>query len=219
MTEELELPPAYTASPNIREGETTLELGPRRPFQQPAAAPGRHQPLFPPQSWGMTSPQFTGGSNWSSFPGHLHRSGLAPPPQHPVQRSQSTRIRPPNAVSDFARDFYAVGADDSGLYGGSSSQYQNGSAGTSPTSPSTNYPASPASPGYAPPHSLSPNSGKSGAHPSSSSNDVPDDGRPTDRPVPGHPLLRHGRVLVYPNGFECQKCEYNVCVSACGGEE
>ena len=30
LTEELELPPAYTASPNIYEGETTLELGPRK---------------------------------------------------------------------------------------------------------------------------------------------------------------------------------------------
>ncbi|TBU24172.1 hypothetical protein BD311DRAFT_766962 [Dichomitus squalens] len=194
-----ELPPAYTATPNVREGETTLELGPRRPFQQPVATPSRHQAQFPPPTWGMTSPQLTGGSSWSSFPGNVHRSGFAPPPQHPVQRSQTTRLRPlsspdvaSNAVSDFARDFYAAGPDDGGLFGGSSSQYQSRSAGASPTSPSA---SSPANPGFAP-----------ALHSSSSSNDVADDGRPTDRPVPGHPLLRHGKVLVYPNGFECQKC-------------
>ena len=38
-------------------------------------------------------------------------------------------------------------------------------------------------------------------------NGVSDDGPPTDRPVPGYPLMRHGKVLVNPNGYECHKCE------------
>jgi hypothetical protein len=36
--------------------------------------------------------------------------------------------------------------------------------------------------------------------------DVPDDGRPTQVPTPGHLLLLNGRLLVYPSRFECQKC-------------
>jgi hypothetical protein len=35
----------------------------------------------------------------------------------------------------------------------------------------------------------------------------PSDGKPTARPVPGHPLLKDNRVLVYPLGFECRKCK------------
>ena len=37
-------------------------------------------------------------------------------------------------------------------------------------------------------------------------NSVPDDGRPTRTPVPGHPLLNNGKTLVYPAGYECYKC-------------
>ena len=35
---------------------------------------------------------------------------------------------------------------------------------------------------------------------------VPDDGRPTTYPVMGHPLLNEGKVLVYPRGYQCDKC-------------
>ncbi|KAH7923701.1 hypothetical protein BV22DRAFT_1036052 [Leucogyrophana mollusca] len=38
------------------------------------------------------------------------------------------------------------------------------------------------------------------------SDDIPDDGRPTAIPVPGHPLLRNGKFLVYPSEFVCTKC-------------
>ncbi|KAJ7690885.1 hypothetical protein B0H17DRAFT_935518 [Mycena rosella] len=34
----------------------------------------------------------------------------------------------------------------------------------------------------------------------------PDDGRPTRKPVPGHPLLRTGSILVWPLHFKCAKC-------------
>jgi len=37
-------------------------------------------------------------------------------------------------------------------------------------------------------------------------NALPDDGRPTRSPVPGHPLLNNGRTLVYAAGYECDKC-------------
>lgn len=42
-------------------------------------------------------------------------------------------------------------------------------------------------------------------HPQSQ-NSIPDDGRPTRTPVPGHPLLNNGKTLVYPAGYECSKC-------------
>lgn len=189
-----ELPPAYTPSPNVYEGEATLEVGPRRPFQQPAPVPPQHTSHFPPPSWGV-SPQPTAGS-WSSFPGQQpqpvvsqYTAAYAPP-----ARPSST---PPAHASDFARDFYAAGAGDSGLYGGESSQYQHENSGASSSSSGR----------YAPPPGEPPSrSGKSSASPAS--NGVSNDGRPTERPVPGHPLLRHGKTLVYPQGFECQKCGY-----------
>jgi len=37
-------------------------------------------------------------------------------------------------------------------------------------------------------------------------NSLPDDGRPTRTPVPGHPLLSNGKTLVYTTGYECDKC-------------
>jgi len=37
-------------------------------------------------------------------------------------------------------------------------------------------------------------------------NSIPDDGRPTRTPVPGHPLLNNGKTLIYPAGYECFKC-------------
>lgn len=33
------------------------------------------------------------------------------------------------------------------------------------------------------------------------------DGYPTSTPTPGHPLLRNGRTLVYPEGYTCPKCK------------
>jgi len=44
-------------------------------------------------------------------------------------------------------------------------------------------------------------------HPPQTQNPLPDDGRPTRTPVPGHPLLNNGRTLVYTTGYECDKCE------------
>lgn len=38
------------------------------------------------------------------------------------------------------------------------------------------------------------------------------DGRPTTRPVSGHPLLNSGRLLVYPRGYTCPKCARSIHV-------
>ncbi|KAL7280668.1 LOW QUALITY PROTEIN: hypothetical protein ACG7TL_005607 [Trametes sanguinea] len=198
-----ELPPAYTPAPNVYEGEATLELGPRRPFQQPAQVPPQNHSIHRPP-W--VSPQETGSSSWSAFPGGLHRESPsiftrpAPPPVHPSLQNGGPPQLPSRPLSDFARDFYTAGADMStGVLGGPSSQYQGETHGA-PSSSSTR---------YAPPPGEPPNRSGKGAPPSPVSpadDPTSDDARPTETPVPGHPLLRHGKILVYPRDYECPKC-------------
>ena len=36
-------------------------------------------------------------------------------------------------------------------------------------------------------------------------------GYPTSTPTPGHPLLRNGRTLIYPESHRCQKCKLLCC--------
>ncbi|EPQ56084.1 hypothetical protein GLOTRDRAFT_128042 [Gloeophyllum trabeum ATCC 11539] len=180
-----EPPPAYSSAPDPWRGEATIELGPRRPFQQPPApapAPAPPAPPGPPQS------QPPPGA--SSYPGSVYRQHTGappPPPQHPHTRRRSAaggsaHTPTPAPLSDFARDFYAAGADGGGDAGtGAAAQPSQGAY----------------QPRYAPPP---------GPPPRSPGGGVPDDGRPTRTPVPGHPLLRDGRLLVYPGGYECHKC-------------
>lgn len=52
------------------------------------------------------------------------------------------------------------------------------------------------------------NSSSSPASPSMNNGSTQDTWRPTTIPTPGQPLLRNGRILVYPAGFHCPKCEY-----------
>ncbi|OCH96285.1 hypothetical protein OBBRIDRAFT_809207 [Obba rivulosa] len=195
-----ELPPAYTPAPDVVHGEATIELGPRRPFQQPPRHPQHwpQQQYLSPDAGPWLSPQAI-GSGWSEYPGQVHRhvSGGAyavPPPIHPSStggtRSAGQSPIDPRAVSDFARDFYAVGADTRGPVASSGSPY-----GTPPSPPSTGR--------YAPPPGLPPRPPpSSGSRPGG----TPDDGRPTTVPVPGHPLLRNNKLLEYPAGYECPKC-------------
>ena len=99
-----ELPPAYTAVADVTHGETSVQFGPRRPFQP---APPQPQSLYPnpytttrwqPQlpstiSSGWYRPATSGWqSSWSGYPGQLHRSSTSasmsnrpPPPRHPTQ--------------------------------------------------------------------------------------------------------------------------------------
>ncbi|KAI0642080.1 hypothetical protein C8Q79DRAFT_1121998 [Trametes meyenii] len=199
-----ELPPAYTPAPNVYEGEATIEFGPRRPFQAPVPVPPQNQPQW-------MAPQPTG--SWTSFPGSMHRESsniytrpVPPPPVHPSRRDgrpSSAPLTPPAHLSDFARDFYAAGSGaNAGVLGGPSSRYEGETPGASSSSPSNAR--------YAPPPGEPPNRGAKGAPVSPAApparDSVPDDGRPTDKPVPGHPLLRYGCTLVYPRDYECQKC-------------
>ncbi|KZT25296.1 hypothetical protein NEOLEDRAFT_1169488 [Neolentinus lepideus HHB14362 ss-1] len=223
-----EPPPAYSTTADTRHGEASVEFGPRRPFQPPpstllhppsfSANPSMpstlpyQPPAVPPPG---PFPQPTGSSG---YPGSLYRQNtgastsaslgaFAPPPQHPSSRRRvsdpstprvsrssgsSTSAAPP--VSDFARDFYAAGAGPAGAV--------DDSGPSEPRYAPPPGPPLPSSPGkYAPPPGRPP--AQSSA---STPNSVPDDGRPTRTPVPGHPLLRDGKFLVYPAGYDCHKC-------------
>lgn len=212
-----ESPPPYTPAPDIHHGETTVELGPRRPFGQaqtpsravpPLSSPWQRPPAqaqWPPASWS----QFPGGVSRTATGSSYRRTVVAPPapPQHPLSpthhRTGGSFASPaPPPASDFARDFYAAGADDGGILGGPSSQY----APPPPPPPATSPPQFAPPPGPPPGHSPDGSTPAPPANGSGAQSNIPDDGRPTIRPVPGHPLMNNGRVLVYPQGYECSKC-------------
>ncbi|KAJ7681679.1 hypothetical protein B0H17DRAFT_1138279 [Mycena rosella] len=204
-----EAPPAYTAGPNVYQGESTVEYGPSRLFQ-PAPPPLRQQPsgssyaLSPQhlQSTGWAQPQqapslwqqLTGATSqspaqssagWSSYPGHQQYAPLQQPPL-----IHAPPPPPTMHISDFARDFYAMmSVPPSGF------SDVSGTRATADTS-TAGYPPPPPSP------SLSPYQPPPGSPPPPSPAGPPDDGRPTRTPVPGHPLLHAGSMLVYPPHFE-----------------
>jgi len=225
-----ELPPAYTATPDYSQGESTVEYGPSRPFQPaPPRGGGSGRPLGTyqaPRASIWHRPQPSGWqSSWSGYPGQLQRNlttvgDRAPPPRHPSQSSSqeffpnfstshsnlhstpSAAPLPPSpqtaaATSDFARDFYASASNDTGLLGGAPYQYEAPASAVGPTN-------SAESPRPATPPRLDGGPSNNLGTPNSASQS--DDGRPTTTPVPGHPLMHNGRVLVYPAGHECSKC-------------
>ncbi|KAF9561100.1 hypothetical protein CPC08DRAFT_707669 [Agrocybe pediades] len=170
-----------------------------------------------PNNNGVT-PQHTG---WSSYPGHqqqqayrptppptsTHSTGTPshlppPPPRHPssslparsptTSTSFSTPPRPNvseqrTPSSDFARDFYAVGAADP-------SDQDLDRLPPLPPSPVTQ--TRPGVSGH----------GRTASSSSNGGGGIANDGKPTTHPVPGHPLLHEGKLLVYPKGHECEKC-------------
>ncbi|TFK60520.1 hypothetical protein BDN72DRAFT_850461 [Pluteus cervinus] len=262
-----EEPPEYTPRPDVYDGEATLEIGPRRPFQPAPQVPPPQQQYAPPPTvpqnnqapppWATSGRPSRGGglvslitslagtitsqinesreanrvtsgqgythqpipqpppppgSHWSN---QQNQSSYAPPPGPPPRPSSNPNpsLQPPppplhptstrhshsnswsdsghpKGTSDFARDFYAAGTGD----------LDGAAAGSSSGGNSSNGPFAP--PSGPPPSHLSPQ--PTGAP--SGSGGIPDDGRPTTTPVPGHPLLKDGKLLVYPTGYECEKC-------------
>ncbi|KAJ6494274.1 hypothetical protein C8R45DRAFT_1134991 [Mycena sanguinolenta] len=199
-------PPAYTTRPDVYSGETTLEYGPTRPFQpvhQPRPAPAP-QPQGPVQSlWQQLTGQFTGSSttqfppaHWSAYPGGQQQQQYAPPsnPNLPVNPQQQPQP-PTTHLSEFARDFYATTAVPPGAFSDVSGARNNSSS-------DPGYPPPPGAQQYQPPAGLPPRT----PSPARSPGGLPDDGRPTSTPVPGHPLLHNGNTLIYPPYHECHKC-------------
>ena len=182
-----ELPPAYTPAPDTRQGESTIEYGPRRPFQAPPPHPSptviHHSPFIRPTQlqtgqlptlWSRLTglaPMPTGSSGWSSIsnPQQLQPNHTASQSTSHLQVPRRPSPAPSSPASEFARDFYATGAG-----AGESEQMYDPPPGPPPSSPSL-------------------------------SASLP---QPTSVPKSGHPLLRDGKLLVYPNGFRCEKCEF-----------
>ncbi|KAH8104120.1 hypothetical protein BXZ70DRAFT_1052744 [Cristinia sonorae] len=205
-----ELPPAYTAAPDMYSGEQTVEYGPRRPFQAAPPPVVQPQPQMPgpwqtPQSTGWTGYPGQGGRVQSHVTGSSYissRPSLVPPPTHPLSAPRATSMPPmpvPTVTSEFARDFYSAGPDTSVL-GGTSEQYTAGSSSYDPP-PLPPRTASSSVSGHSRGQS---EGGTSSQHRGAAQ--ISDDGTPTTTPVPGHPLLYRGNVLVYPTGHECSKC-------------
>jgi hypothetical protein len=118
---------------------------------------------------------------------------LPPPPRHPsssvtnLTRPISTSVTPPlpprrRHSSEFARDFYAAGP----LEAVSNPDIGSGSEAGVHT------------------RSVSESRGSSSRNGAAAGNG----GRPTTTPTPGHPLLHNGKLLVYPKGYECNKCTF-----------
>ena len=108
-----------------------------------------------------------------------------------------------NATSDFARDFYAAGEGE-GLLNldsdSSSGPQRNARSPSIPPRPPVRRRSSFDVTQVA---AMAP----SQSQPSSPTRAAAtDDNRPTARPTPGHPLLRDGKILVYPKGANCSKC-------------
>jgi hypothetical protein len=190
-----ELPPAYTPSPDTTLGESTIEYGPRRSFQVPPPHPVHHshrtRPSQPPTLWSQLTGQAlipSATSSWSSYLGPLL------PPDHTgysgltTASQSSSRLQVPRPPSPSP-------AATSDLVREFYAAGTGGSARSAPTSPGM----------YAPPAGPPP--------PSSPIASSPGDNKPTSIPKPGHPLLRDGKLLVYPRGYECPKCEFNFLTS------
>ncbi|KAF8448730.1 hypothetical protein L210DRAFT_943394 [Boletus edulis BED1] len=199
-----DLPPPYTPAATI--GEETVGLGPRRPFQRP--------PLLPPSSF-HPPPDQRPRSNWplpppgSGFYAQPDPRGLAPwQTQSQYRQRQKTGGGLIGALFDTVRDIADVvsGAHDERML---AAQNANAGAYAVPYPGNINthpvYAPPPGPPGQVlqpPPPPPRPVSAPPHSPPT-----VPDDGSPTRTPVPGHPLLRDGNLLVYPRDHLCVKCK------------
>ncbi|KAJ6462755.1 hypothetical protein C8R47DRAFT_992895 [Mycena vitilis] len=201
-----EAPPAYTTRPDAYHGESTVEFGPARPFQQVPMQPPPPPPLLQPRNGGWIPQQqapslwqqLTGQSSsaqfppatWSAYPGRQQQYA-SPPQQAPPLTTH---------VSEFARDFYATTNVPPGAFSDVS-----GARNASASGSGAGYPP----PALPPPQQTAQYQPPPGAPPPSSpacAGGVPDDGRPTSTPIPGHPFLNNGTMLVYPPHHECSKC-------------
>ena len=249
---DLEEPPPYTPSASVTSGETTIEVGPSRPFQstRPSTNPQQNgasqvshgrivsSPSFPSPSSSLPlrqrpasavqhlsdsfpdivnhlstsvtntlqslsnnlSPRSTTPS-WSSYPGQNSRAVPSPlpnpnrnthnlvpppvPPRHP--QSPSAPLHPP-PLSTSTHSLPSMNSHSDfarDFYAAGSGSGENLITDTA----------------FAPPAGPPPSTRQASAAQS-----VPNDGRPTSQPQPGHPLLKDGNLLVYTKGFECRKC-------------
>ncbi|KAF8839364.1 hypothetical protein BDN67DRAFT_997302 [Paxillus ammoniavirescens] len=213
-----DLPPAYTPAADPTIGEATIQLGPRRPFQEPPRHPpsSQHAPSRP-------GPHTQQQSQWHQPPGQSYHPQSQPSwqPQPQLNQASWQTQRYPNsyggqrqggggllgALFDTVRDVVDVvsGAHDERML---AAQRANAGAYAAPHNPSPGMGlyAPPAGPPPRGPGQASGNARRSSTPPRSPPPIIPDDGTPTRTPVPGHPLLRDGNLIVYPKDHLCVKC-------------
>lgn len=173
-------PPAYSVTPDVGGGELVVEQGPRRPFQR-APEPLLQLSTPPSQQQQQGQPQHL-------QPPQRQPPQFAPPPGPPPSRP----ARPNSQLSDFAQDFYNTGGATTPPPAAQQQSQQ------------PRYAPPPGPPPPRRPRTASTSSGAGSTAPPAS------DGRPTTTPTPGHPLLRNGKTLVYPETYLCQKCTFST---------
>lgn len=208
---EEEMPPAYTPSADTYHGETTVESGPRRPFQQqPRPSHSTHRPSHSYSSSHSHSSHTTSSSS-NSQPLSLSQQH----PQQPLRTVPSTwtmhttgqQYQPRRGgglvgtLVGTVRD--AIDAVSS-LHDEQmrTMQQSQARAYASPhsTSSSSRITQNTSTPSY--------QGGQVPVFGVPSAQQIPDDGSPTRTPAPGHPLLNNGHLLVYPNkDYICIKCK------------
>jgi hypothetical protein len=215
-----EPPPEYTPAPDVWRGESTVEFGPNRAFQRaPAPLQSLSSQVTGTGDVQYVSPTPTGGFPYGSpTPPHLNAQATGvstranarpPPPRHPSLASHS--LTPPSMpprprpMSDFAADFYNAGVGESSQ-AREEAQIQHTYTPPPGLPPASNFSAP------VPQHpEVDGGIARGGTSPTQSrgavGNEILDDGKPTHTPVPGHPLLKDGHILIYPAGFECHKCK------------
>lgn len=222
-------PPAYTLTPDEHRGEHSIEHGPRRPFQAPP--PRAHSPPLlssNPTGSGYVAHNFTGTSSTRAAPRPTATVVRAPrrssnPSLWDMLTGQMAGIREQNHLT-------AIPIPSSRTVQSPSSPAQY-----TPNRTQTNYrpPAGPPPPRLPVPTPVRQASisnpelnvltsefardfyavGDAPAPPPNTNSAAHNDGKPTNRPTPGHPLLLNGNVLIYPRDYICKRCKLIVCIS------
>ena len=148
----------------------------------------------PPSSW--STPPGARARRRNSFDSNQFMTSSSPPPNQRAVSETVLNSATTTARSDFARDFYAAGEAD-GLVNLESEELRNGGLRRPPIRRRSSF-------DDATPIATSSNAPPSQSQPTRTT--VDDDNRPTTKPTPGHPLLRDGKILVYPKGHTCSKC-------------
>ncbi|KAF8633046.1 hypothetical protein AX17_004690 [Amanita inopinata Kibby_2008] len=191
--------PVWTPGPpptRLSHARSQSTLGPRT-GREDTGNPSLRVPPPPPRH--PLVAQSTGGGS-SSIVGSNDNATLRPTPSLTPSHTGRSNSSAANteSTSDFAREFYAVGTGEEFL--NSAEMEQSDEAASELRRRASSPPAPPRStrPGHGPGASTSNiNTGNGG---------TVEDNRPTTKPVPGHPLLRDGKILVYPKDHACSKC-------------
>lgn len=198
-TEQEEAPPPYTTSvPTVLVDDMTTQAAAQRPCQ----------PDLVPEGTGRSFTTAEGPESSQGLLGRNLNTAIepdVPPSTRPLLKnptnSRAQSVPRSRRLSAFARDFYDTGPSTS-----------REPVVLAPPSSHSTLDASPAasnrylSPPFPPPSPRPSSPGAGQASSVSAAGSVPDDGRPTATPIPGHPFLNNGRVLVYPPGYECRRC-------------